>query len=456
MPSTKQLREERATIPVLMRAMVAKVTEEKRKFTPEEDTEWERMNADYNERTKEIERLERLEAIETEQRAVTAAVREMPGRDDETGQPRNVVSASNDRMIATGAWFKRQMDHELTEDEIAACKRARINPARSNLYLDFRGTATMRAIQSEMRNQHPTRFDRERLYQARAMSALDGPAGGYTVPDIFLSRLEVAMLEFGGMLQTSEIMQTDNGQEISWPTANDTSNKGRRTSESAAITTDQTITIGVTKWNAYPYTTDAILVPSQLLEDSAFDLAAFIAAAQGERLGRIFNEEFTTGTGESMPYGIVTRATSGKTTASATAITFSEIVELVHSVDPAYRNGARFMFHDAVLLALRKVVDGEGRPLWQDNVTVGAPDTLWGYPFSINQDMASSVAASATTMLFGQLNAYKARLVRGIRFYRLQELYRANDQDGFVAFARADGNLLDAGTHPVKKMVQHS
>lgn len=132
------------------------------------------------------------------------------------------------------------------------------------------------------------------------------------------------------------------------------------------------------------------------------------------------------------------------------------MIDLEHSLDPSRRNlgGVGYMFHDNVLKALRKLKDGEGRYLWQAGTNTGAPDTLNRYPYTINQDMASSIATTAITMLFGQLSKYKIRQVNSIRMYRLTERHRENDQDAFLAFMEGDGNLLNAGDNPVKKLTQ--
>jgi HK97 family phage major capsid protein len=102
---------------------------------------------------------------------------------------------------------------------------------------------------------------------------------------------------------------------------------------------------------------------------------------------------------------------------------------------------------------LRKLKDGNGRYLWQDNQQDGEPSRLHGRPITINQDMDSTIAAAKKTLLYGQLSKYKIRSVGGVRLYRLQERFRDNDEDGFIAFIREDGNLLDAGTKPVKVLL---
>jgi len=123
-----------------------------------------------------------------------------------------------------------------------------------------------------------------------------------------------------------------------------------------------------------------------------------------------------------------------------------------HSVDPAYRNGAAWMMHDSILAAVRKLQDSQNRFYinFIDGLREGVPDRLLGSPIFINQSMASTQAQSAKIMLYGQLSKYKVRRVGAVRMYRLQERYRDNDQDGFVAFVRMDGKLLNAGVAPVK------
>ena len=112
------------------------------------------------------------------------------------------------------------------------------------------------------------------------------------------------------------------------------------------------------------------------------------------------------------------------------------------------------MFHDSIYLYIRKLLDADNRPLWADGPNSVPPATLQGYPYFINQSMASSVASTNITALFGRLDSYKIRVIGDIRLYRLVERHRESDQDAFLAFQRADGNLLTAGTSRVVKLTQ--
>jgi HK97 family phage major capsid protein len=260
------------------------------------------------------------------------------------------------------------------------------------------------------------------------------------------------------MFSVADVIRTTTAEPMRWPTANDTANSGRQIGESSPVNTNIDPTFGQITWSAYKFTSDMILVPYELLRDNAVNLVQHLARMLGERLGRIQNNRYTVGSGTSTPKGIVTCAAAGVTTASPTAITFDEVIDLEHSVDPSRRRmpGVGYMFHDNVFKAIRKLKDAQGQYLWQAGANSGAPDTLNTYPYTINQDMSSTISAGAVTMLFGDLSAYKIRQVNEVRLYRLTERYRDNDQDGFVAFIEGDGHLLDAGDGPVRKMTQAS
>ena len=273
------------------------------------------------------------------------------------------------------------------------------------------------------------------------------------------------MLTYGAVRQVAEQIVTSHGEPLSWPTVDDTTNEGREISENAAADDNAGTgtsgdggpnpTFGKTTWNAYKYTSDAILVPYELLEDNAVNLVAILGPMLGERLGRITNRRFTTGTGATQPEGIVTGASLGVTTASASAIVAGEVIDLEHSVDASQRNGAGYMLHDLTLAHLRKLADTTGRFIWQAGFNTGAPDTLNNRPYYVNNHMAT-IAATASVLLFGNFSKYKVRRVNQVRLYRLEERYREKDKDGFVAFVREDGGLLNAGTMPVKKLAMHA
>ncbi|MEG3640672.1 phage major capsid protein [Magnetococcus sp. PR-3] len=286
--------------------------------------------------------------------------------------------------------------------------------------------------------------------EQRALTTGTGSAGGFLIPEGFHNQLEVAMKAFGGMRTVATSMRTVTGNEIPMPTANDTGNKGAILGENSPVG-EQDVDFSSIALNAYIYSSKMVKVPLTLLQDSAFSLESYLADALGKRVARITNEHFTVGDGSSKPNGIVTAATLGKTgaTGQTSAITYSDLVDLEHSVDPEYRPNARFMMHDNTIATIKKLKDGEGRPLWVPGVAEREPDRLMGYRYTVNQDMPM-MAADAKSLLFGDLSKYIIRDAHDVMIMRLAERYAEYFQVAFLTFSRHDGDLLDAGANPVK------
>lgn len=283
-------------------------------------------------------------------------------------------------------------------------------------------------------------------------------AGGYFVPQGFRNRIVETLKDFGQVRNVAEVITTETGNDLPWPTVNDTANVGAILAENTQVT-EQDVVLGQATLGAYVYTSKLVRVSLQLLQDSAFNLEEWLPRKLGERIGRATNAHFTTGTGTGQPDGVVTSATAGKTGATGQTVTviYNDLVDLVHSIDPAYRNArSRFMAHDLSFAVIRKIRDdsggsGLGRPIWEPSIQVGEPGSLLGYPLVANNDMPV-MAASAKSILFGDFRAYYViREVLGIQQLRLEERYADFLQVGFLAFMRTDGTAQD--TNAVKAYV---
>jgi HK97 family phage major capsid protein len=293
-----------------------------------------------------------------------------------------------------------------------------------------------------------------------ANSTTSGASGGYLVPTGFSQQLEQALKWFGGIDGVVDVFHTETGNPMPWPTLDDTQQQGRIIGQNVqAVETDPTF--GQVTFNAYIFSSDMVLIPKALLQDSYFDLDALLAKMLGTRIGRKLNAACTTGTGTGQPTGIVTAAVDAGNihqfgTGYTTAVSYNEIVNLEHTLDAAYRynSSTRFMFNDAVLKSLKQLVDGNNRPLWQPGLTasfqegaavdlLNSKPTILAHSYVINQDMTSP-AASAYTWLFGDMSKYKLRKVGDIEVLRLVERYADYLQVGYLAFLRADGQLVDA------------
>lgn len=452
MPTTKELQEKRLKVAADIRSLGAK----KDQWNAEDEAAWKRANDDYaatmkdmeaakasEDRSKEIS--DRLASLEADDKASTN--RHGLGREDserrhcredkqrcreeEHGKP-----TEEDRAVGLQAWMRHANGKGLKQHHIRSCKRLGFNPRVGELDLRMgRGPTGEPAWTSHGRQ------------EARAgLDVTTSGKGITTIPAGFMMELEKRLLAFGGPRNVCRVIRTESGNSMPWPTVNDTGNTGELLAEATTIGTSVDPTFAAVTFEAYKYSSKAILISQELLEDSAFDLSSEIGDMLGTRLGRIMGAQNTTGTGSAQPNGIVTAATAAITAASTTAFTGDELLALVHSLDPAYRGlpSVGFMCNDAVLLAIRKFKDGAGQYLWQPGLVAGSPDRLLGYPVTVNQHMSSTFTAAQKLVLFGAFEKFIIRDVANLRFYRLDERYRDTDQSGFVAFMRMDSDTVQA------------
>ena len=282
-------------------------------------------------------------------------------------------------------------------------------------------------------------------------AGITGLVGGVTIPSLLASEIEVALKNYGGMFEAGTIINTTHGGDLILPTVNDTNAKATIVSDYDQ-STKRAPSFGSVTLKAYTYRTPIIPVSQTLIQDSAFNLDAVLSGLLGDSFSRGVNEQLTTGDGTGKPTGIVTAATACSTQAAAASIKLDDIIDLIKSVNSAYARNGKFMFNRNTLWELAKIKDQSGRYIWQDSARDGAPATLFGKQYILNDDMAD-IGAGNASVLFGDLSKYKIRMVKSFSVIRLNELLAEYLSIGLFGFARVDGNLLDAGTNPVKKLV---
>jgi HK97 family phage major capsid protein len=425
-----------------MRTLLDAIKKDDRGLNTEERTRWAAMTDEIDGVDQAIKAEEQLTTIETSL-----------GRIDET----EIVPAF---------------------DEVRASRAGRVGRKKDNSphALAFRKWARggMECLEAAEQQLMRTRFVSNSGSGIQNAQTIATTGGGYLIPQGFSYMLEEALKFFGGILGEVDVFETATGAPLPWPTDNDTAQMGRI----LAINTQATetdITFGQVTFNAYIGSSDIILVPIALIEDAFFDMDAYLARKLGTRLARQVTYYGTLGSGSSQPTGLsVATIAAGNTTQGATGETtscvYNDLVTTMHLVDPAYRQSpsCKWTFADSTLKVLRKLVDGNNRPLWQPGLTAGFgqpwPETILDKPYVINQSVAA-MAASAYPILFGDLSKFKVRIVtasapdtvsdnygkiaRGVTMMRLVERFADYLQVGFTGFLRYDSNLIDAGTHPI-------
>jgi HK97 family phage major capsid protein len=282
--------------------------------------------------------------------------------------------------------------------------------------------------------------------EARDMNVGVAAQGGYVVPPTFEKSLIARAIEFSVMRQViGDRMETGTGSTITLPKEGSIGAAAWLDESAAFVESDDSFGEATLEaWKAGRLVKSTI----ELLEDAFFDVEAYLSNSLGMAIGILESAAFVNGDGTKKPKGFLLDAQTGVTAASATAITGDEVIDLIYSVRPFYRANGKFVVSDDAVRVLRKLKDGNGRYLWQDNALNGltqgaAPATLLGYPVYTEVNMPV-VAINSTSVAFGDFSRYAVRDVAGVRLARLNERFLADEgKIGFLGWHRTDGELLD-------------
>lgn len=355
---------------------------------PAEDTAtYEKMEADVVALGKEIDRLERQAAIDAELAKATS--------EPITNQPSTGMSGESKTGRATDTY-----------------RREFWNAMRKKNFYDV----------------------------TNALQVGTDSEGGYLVPDEFERTLVEGLEEENFFRSLATIIQTTSGDR-KIPVVSSKGEAAWIDEEGAFPESDDSF--GQVTISAYKLAT-MLKISDELLNDSAFNLEGYIAKEFARRIGAKEEEAFFMGNSTGRPTGIFHTtggASNGVTAASATAVTFDEVMDLYYSLKSPYRKKAVWLLNDTTVKALRKLKDNNGNYIWQPSVQLGAPDMILNRPL-YTSSYVPAIAGGAKVMAFGDLSYYWIADRQGRSFKRLNELYAATGQVGFLASERVDGKLI--------------
>lgn len=268
-----------------------------------------------------------------------------------------------------------------------------------------------------------------------ALTIGEDAEGGYTVPETWESQLIQKLTDNVVMRQIATVIPTTHDRNL--PIVTDNGSAGWI--DEKATYPESDIAFGNKKLEAFKLGR-IIKVSEELMQDSITNLVAEISRVFGFTFGLAEEAAFFTGDGNKKPTGAVHSAEVGKKVAAANAITYDELIDLVHSVREVYRMGANWTMRSNTAGMLRKLKSGDGVPLWQPSLQAGQPDVLMGYALRTTEAMPA-VATSAKPILFGNFSEYRIADRGGIFMQRLDELYSNQGLIGFRMRKRVDGKL---------------
>lgn len=266
------------------------------------------------------------------------------------------------------------------------------------------------------------------------------PDGGFLVPDEFENQLIQKLQEANVLWTISHVIQTNSGEHKIPVVASE--GTAAWLDEEAAYTESNTrfsqVSLAAHKLGTL------IKVSEELLNDSAFDLMAYLSDEFGRRLGNAEEQAFLTGTGTNQPTGILTDTTgtsAGSTAAKTDTLTFDDLIDLFYSLKAPYRQNAVFLMSDDTIKTIRKLKDKNDQYVWQPSVQAGQPDRILNCPVYTSPYMPN-LAAGNKPILFGDFNYYWIADRQGRTFKRLNKLYAVTGQVGFLGSQRVDAKVI--------------
>ena len=396
-----ELREKRAKAWEAAKAFLDSHRKENGILSAEDDAAYTKMEQEITDLGKEIERLERQEALDAElNRPVNKPL---------TGKPGGRADADD------------------AEDKTGRAS----DDYRKNFWNAMRSKVPMPNV-------------------TNALQVGTDSEGGYLVPDEYERTLVEALEEENIFRQMAKVIKTSSGDR-KIPVVASKGTASWIDEEGAYPESDDSF--GQVSIGAYKLGT-MIKVSEELLNDSVFDLQSYISREFARRIGAKEEEAFFTGDGKGKPLGVLAAAggaETGVTAASATAVTADELMDLYYSLKSPYRKKSVWVLNDSTIKAIRKLKDNNGQYLWQPSLAAGTPDMILGRPIKTSAYMPV-MAAGAKTIAFGDFSYYWIADRQGRSFKRLNELFAASGQVGFLASQRVDGKMILA--EAVKVLVQ--
>ncbi|WP_272694957.1 phage major capsid protein [Providencia sp. PROV144] len=396
-----ELKQKRNTIATEMRAIHEKVGEGM--MTEEQRTEWNKANTELEKLDEQIKREEQLRSLDQE------------FVDDNEQEQRN--NSENDPEAA--------------------------KVERRNLAFDRFVRSGFGELSTE---------EKQALKELRAQGTSPDEKGGYTVPTQMLNKIIDQMKAYGGIASVAQILNTSNGQDITWSTSDGTEEEGELLGENTAAS-EQDVEFGTAILGAKKLSSKIIRVSNELLQDSGVSIEAYLGSRIAQRIGRGEAKYLVKGTGAGTPLqpkGLDASVT-GTVEASA-AFGWKDINALAHKLDPAYRNGPKFRlaFNDDTLKNLKEMEDAQKRPLWLPSIAGVAPSTILGMQYVVDQAI-DKMEAGKKFIFCGDFDRFILRRVTYMTLKRLVERYAEYDQTAFLAFHRFDCVLED--TSAIKALV---
>ncbi len=391
MATVKELLEKRANVWEQAKALIDKAEAEGRDFTAEEQAQYEKMMSDMDElasRAKRLEQKTRLEAQLSE--PINEPIRMMPsGKGDEPAK--NIMQE-----------FRSFIKDGVVGPELRA--------------LQVAGTGT----------------------DTKAM-------GGYLVPpEQFVAQLIKELDDMVFVRKLANVIPVTTSDSLGSPVLTTDMSDISWTTEVTDLSTTEDSAMSFGKRELKPNQLSKLIkVSMKLLRTSAIPVESLVIDRLAYKFAVAEENGFLNGTGSGQPLGVFKADSNGISTArdvdSPGGITADALIEAKYKIKAQYRDGAQWIFHRDLVKDVAKLKDGDGQYLWRPGLAMGQPDTLLNLPVNESEFAPNDTSVGKYIGILGNFKYYWIAELMGMEIQRLNELFAATSQIGFIGRMWVDG-----------------
>lgn len=279
----------------------------------------------------------------------------------------------------------------------------------------------------------------------RALQQDIDESGGFLVPPMqFINQLIQAVDDAVWIRGLATTFQVTDAKSIGAPSLDADPSDADWTTELAIGDEDSTMDFGNREMVPHPLA--KLLKVSRKLLRSVPSVSNLVAERLGYKFGITQEKAFLTGSGASQPLGLFTASSMGISTDrdvsdgnTSSSMTTDGLTSAKYSLKLQYRNNSRWLFHRDGVEQIAKLKDGNGQYLWRESVRAGEPDRLLGLPIMESEYSPNTFTSGLYVGMLANFQHYWIVDALSFTLQRLDELYAATNQVGFIGRMESDG-----------------
>lgn len=401
------------------RQILDKADREKRDLTADEQTTYNRCDAEIDRLNDQIEKRERASAAYKSRKTAPGPLGAAGKGGDGAALTIDYPAGWNVQAMLKGRRPRRNVLHPGTDEHTRAQGR----------YQD----AFLKYLQT----------GKEQL----GLQVSKDTKGGYLAPTTFVAELIKAVDDMVHVRQLARVLPPlSQSVSLGVPTRDSRLSAGTWQPEIPAsdISEDDGITIG--KRELMPHLAMWLVkLSNKLIRSSSIDAEGLVRDEIAYAAGTTLENAYYTGTGDQQPLGMFVASSLGVSTGrdvtatNTTSFTADNLIDLLFNLKAQYQQNAVGLFSRAAVKMTRKLKDGNGQYLWQPGLA-GTPSTILERPYVQSEFVPSTFTTGLYVGMFADLSAgYWIVDSLQVEVQVLMELFSLRNQTGYVARLETDG-----------------